>query len=74
MTSYTFKLQAAYEFLSDDGNDWGFIKRGKITASANLLRVDYHDFSDLTALQPIGSEPLYTLDANVLQIFFSFFY
>ena len=74
MTSYTFKLQAAYEFLSDDGNDWGFIKRGKITASANLLRVDYHDFSDLTALQPIGSEPLYTLDANVFQVFFSFFY
>jgi len=74
MTSYTFKLQAAYEFLSDDGNDWGFIKRGKITASANLLRVDYHDFSDLTALQPIGSEPLYTLDANVFQVFFSIFY
>ena len=74
MTSYTFKLQAAYEFLSDDGNDWGFIKRGKITASANLLHVDYHDFSDLTALQPIGSEPLYTLEANVFQVFFSFFY
>lgn len=74
MTSYTFKLQAAYEFLRDDGNDWGFIKRGKITGSANLLRVDYHDFSDLTALQPIGSEPLYQLDANVFQIFFSFFY
>ena len=74
MTSYTFKLQAAYEFLRDDGNDWGFIKRGKITASVNALRVDYHDFSDLTALQPIGSEPLYQLDANVFQIFFSFFY
>ena len=74
LTSYTLKLQAAYEFLSDDGNDWGFIKRAKITASANVLRVDYHDFSDLTTLQPIGSEPLYQLDANIFQVFFSFFY
>ena len=74
LTSYTFKLQAAYEFLSDDGNDWGFIKRAKVTASLNMLSVDYHDFSDLTAQQVIGSEPLYQLDANVLQVFFSFFY
>jgi len=74
LTSYTFKLQAAYEFLNDDGNDWGFIKRGKVTASFNLLNVDYHDFSDLTALQPIGSEPLYQLEANIFQVFFSFFY
>jgi len=74
LQSYTFKLQAAYEFLSDDGNDWGFLKKGKVTASINMLHVDYDEFSDLTALQPIGSEPLYQLDANVFQVFFSFFY
>jgi len=74
LQSYTFKLQAAYEFLSDDGNDWGFLKKGKVTASLNMLHVDYDEFSDLTALQPIGSEPLYQLDADIFQIFFSFFY
>jgi hypothetical protein len=75
LTSYTFKLQAAYEFLSDDGSDtWGFIKRAKVTASLNMLHVDYHEFSDLTAQQVIGSEPLYQLDADVFQLFFSFFY
>ena len=75
LTSYTFKLQAAYEFLTDDGNDtWGFIKRAKVTASLNMLHVDYHEFSDLTALQVIGSEPLYQLDADVFQLYFSFFY
>ena len=74
LQSYTFKLQAAYEFLSDDGNDWGFLKKGKVTASLNMLHVDYDEFSDLTALQPIGSEPLYQLDADIVQIFFSFFY
>jgi hypothetical protein len=74
LTSYTFKLQAAYEFLSDDGNDWGFIKKAKVTGSLNLLHVDYDDFSDLRALAPIGSEPLYKLDANIYQIFVTFWY
>ena len=74
LTSYTFKLQAAYEFLRDDGNDFGFIKRAKVTASLNMLHVDYDDFSDLTAQQPIGSEPLYQLDADIFQLYFSFFY
>lgn len=75
LTSYTFKLQAAYEFLSDDGRDtWGFIKRAKVTASLNMLSVDYHDFSDLSAGEVYGSEPLYQLDANIIQVFFSLFY
>jgi len=75
LTSYNFKLQAAYEFLKDDGNDvFGFIKRAKVTASLNMLHIEYDDFSDLTAQEPIGSEPLYVLDADVFQIYFSFFY
>ena len=75
LTSYTLMLQAAYEFINDDGTKaWGFIKRAKVTASLNLLSVDYHDFSDLTAQAPVGEEPLYQLDANIFQIYFSFFY
>jgi len=74
LTSYTFMLQAAYEFLSDDGNDWGFIKKAKVTGSLNLLHIDYDEFSDLRALEPIGSEPLYKLDADIFQIFFTFWY
>jgi len=75
LTSYTFKLQAAYEFLRDDGNDtFGFIKRAKVTASLNMLHVDYSEFSDLRPREPIGSEPLYQLDADIFQLFFSFFY
>jgi len=74
LTSYTFKLKAKYEFLNDDGNNWGFIKKASVSASLHLLHVDYDNFSDLTALQPIGSEPLYKLDADIIQIFFSFWY
>ena len=74
LTSYTIGLQAAYEFIRDDGNDFFFIKRAKVTASLNMLHVDYDEFTDLTAQQPIGSEPLYQLDADIVQIYFSFFY
>jgi hypothetical protein len=74
LTSYTIGLQAAYEFIRDDGNDFFFIKRAKVTASLNMLHVDYDEFTDLTAQQPIGSEPLYQLDADIIQIYFSFFY
>lgn len=73
LTSYTLRLKASYAFL--DGNrTWGFIKKGTVTASIDRLQVDYHDFSDLTALAPIGSEPLYSLDANIFQLYFSFWY
>ncbi len=74
LQSYTFKLKAAYEILNDDGNDWGFIKKAKVTASVDLLHVDYDNFSDLTALAPIGAEPLYKLDADIFQVFFTFWY
>lgn len=73
LTSYTFKLKAAYTFLNEN-QSWGFLKKGSITASIDMLHVDFHDFSDLTALAPIGDEPLYKLDADVIQIFFSFWY
>jgi hypothetical protein len=39
-----------------------------------MLSIDYHDFSDLRSGAPIGSEPLYQLDANIFQIFVSFWY
>jgi len=73
LTSYTFKLKAAYTFLNEN-QSWGFLKKGSVTASIDMLHVDFHDFSDLTALAPIGEEPLYKLDADVYQIFFSFWY
>ena len=73
LTSYTFKLKAAYTFLNEN-QSWGFLKKGSVTASIDMLHIDFHDFSDLTALAPIGEEPLYKLDADVFQIFFSFWY
>ena len=73
LTSHTFKLGASYEFIRDpDG--WGFIKRGTANFSYSVLSVDYHEFSDMSAGAFLGSEPLYQLEADIVQIFFSFWY
>ena len=45
-----------------------------MSASIDFLQVEYDNFSDLTAAAPLGSEPLYSLDANILQVFVSFWY
>ena len=73
LTSSTVTIKASYEFLNDS-QGWGFLKRGSVTAAADFLMVDYEEFSDLRAGAPLGEEPLYELDANVYQIFFSFWY
>jgi Protein of unknown function (DUF3570) len=71
LTSQTLKLAASYEFLSDG---WKFIDRGTLNISIDRLAVDYHEFTDLTAGAPVGEEPLYSLDADIFQLYFSFWY
>ena len=73
LTSGTLKLKASYQFV-DENRGWGFIKKASVSASIDMLTVDYHDFSDLRFNAPIGDEPLYSLDANVIQVFVSFWY
>jgi len=71
LSSQTFKLAAAYEFISDG---WGFIDKGTVNLSLDYLHVDYDEFRDISTGAPLGSEPFYALDATVLQLFFSFWY
>lgn len=71
LTSHTLRLAASYEFLSDG---WKFVDKGSVTLSLDYLMVDYKEFRDLTSGAPVGLEPLYSLDANVFQLFFSFWY
>ena len=71
LTSQTLKLAASYEILSDG---WRFIDKGSINFSIDFLTVDYHEFRDLTADALVGEEPFYALEADVVQIFFSFWY
>jgi hypothetical protein len=71
LTSTTVKLLATYEFLD---NGWNFIDRGAVTLSVDYLMIDYREFRDLRIDAPVGDEPLFTMDANVIQLFFSFWY
>lgn len=71
LTSQTIKLAASYEFLS---SGWRFIDRASVNFSIDLLTVDYHDFRDLRADALVGEEPLYALEADIVQLFFSIWY
>jgi hemolysin activation/secretion protein len=71
LTSTTIKLHASYEFLSDG---WGVIKKGTVNFSAQFMSIDYKEFRDLRGTEPVGQEPLYNLNANIYQLFFSFWY
>jgi hypothetical protein len=71
LTSQTFKLSAAYEFI---GDGWNFIDKGSINVSLDFLRLEYDEFRDISTGEPLGSEPLFSMDAAVLQVFFSFWY
>ncbi len=73
LTSQTIGVSGSYEFLSEP-NGWGFIKRGSVNLSYDFLRVEYHEFSDISAGQPLGMEPLYELEADIIQLYFSFWY
>jgi nuclear transport factor 2 (NTF2) superfamily protein len=71
LTSNSLRLKVSYSFLKDG---WSFVERGSVNFSIDMLSVDYDEFSDLTTGAALGSEPLYTLDANVVQLFVSFWY
>lgn len=73
LTSSTMKFGVAYEFIGG-AEGWKFIKKASVNASFDYLNIDYHEFKDLTTGAAYPDEPLYTLDANVFQLFFSFWY
>ena len=73
LTSHTFKIAASYEFIGG-AEGWGPFKKGTLNASFSTLEVDYHEFRDLSTGALLGAEPLYTLGADVVQIFVSFWY
>lgn len=71
LTSHTVKFAVSYAILSDG---WSFLDRGSINFSIDHLMVDYREFRDISTGAPLGEEPLYQLDANIFQLFFSFWY
>jgi len=70
-SSTTLRLGISYDIL--DGG-WKFIERGTVNFVYDHILFDYENFRDLrqtTGLAP-GAEPFYDFDADVIQIFISF--
>ena len=71
LTSQTYKISVAYELFR---NGMGFLDKGTVNFSYDHLMIDYNEFRDISTGAALGDEPLYHLDANVLQLFVSFWY
>src|SRR5690606_24046331 len=68
----TLRTGASYDGLR---SGWRFIDRGTITIAYDPIRFDYKDFRDLRVGGiPPRHEPLYGLDANVVQLFLSLWF
>jgi len=71
-TSQDLRLEASYDILK---GGWKFVDKGTLNIVYDHMLFKYDDFRDLrvTGVAP-GSEPLYNFDANVIQLFVSFWF
>lgn len=69
MTTQTIGVGLSYEFSAS----WlGFLDRSSVSLSYDVILYDYDEYRDLRFTEvPVGREPLYSFDANVLQLYFS---
>jgi len=70
-SSITLGAGVSYEFGK---GGWGFIDKGSVNFSINHIEFEYDDFRDVLAGGIPGTEPLYTLEADVIQLFVSLWY
>ncbi len=65
----------SYEFAK---NGWGFIDKGSLNFSYDLISFEYDNFRDARENVfdnvPAGTESLYSFDADVMQVFVSIWY
>lgn len=70
--SATIRAGVSWEFVSDG---WSVVEKGSLNLFWDRIRFDYENFRDLrvTGAAP-GEEPLYGFDADVVQLFVSFWF
>ena len=71
-TSQDIRLEASYDFLK---GGWKFLDKGTVNVVYDHMLFKYDNFRDLrvTGAGP-GAEPLYSFDADVIQVFVSFWF
>jgi hypothetical protein len=67
-TAHTIGVGASWEFKVQR---LPWLQKGSVSARFDHMIVRYDDFRDITRGPSAGAEPLYELEANVLQVFFS---
>ncbi len=71
-TSRTIRLGASYDIVR---GGWKFVERGTLNVILDHMMFDYEDFRDLRGVGAApGTEPFYSFDANVVQLFASFWF
>jgi hypothetical protein len=72
-TSTTLRLGGSYDIVR---GGWRFVERGTLSVVYDHIQFEYEDFRDLSgaATGLPGQEPLYTFDADVFQVFVSFWF
>ncbi|MGH8141716.1 MAG: DUF3570 domain-containing protein [Steroidobacteraceae bacterium] len=70
--SSTLDLGATWQFRPH----WpSWVEKGTVNLDVQRMLIDYQDFHDVLDPSPVpGDEPLYTLDATVMEFFISFWY
>ncbi|HEX6994623.1 MAG TPA: DUF3570 domain-containing protein [Gammaproteobacteria bacterium] len=69
--STTFRLGASYDVLR---GGWRFVERGTVNIAYDHILFDYADFRDVTRGGAPGDEPFYSFDADVVQLYLSFWF
>jgi hypothetical protein len=70
--SQGIRLAASYDIVR---GGWRFVERGTVNLIFDHLMFDYEDFRDLRNSGGVaGQEPFYSFDANVFQVFVSFWF
>jgi hypothetical protein len=70
--SVTLGLGFSYEMQMPGAS---FLQKSSVNVRYDRLMIDYHDFRNALDTQyAAGTEPLYHLDANIFQLFFSVWY
>ncbi len=70
-SSTTLHFGFSYDFLTN----WRFVDRGAVSFSYDFISFDYEDFRDLRQTAVVaGDEPFFSFDANVIQVFLSFWF
>jgi hypothetical protein len=70
-TSQSLSLGVSYQFSPQR---WDFLERGSINFFVDYMLFNYDDFRDVTAGGVPGQEPVFSFDAQVWQLFVSFWF